>query len=583
MSQPFRLDSEGLINRDKKISFTFNGSKYFGYEGDTLASALLANGIHLVGRSFKYHRPRGFFGAGVDEPNAKLQVTINGYSEPNVNATEIEIVEGLSATSQNCWPSVKFDIGAINNFLSRFFPAGFYYKTFMWPKSFWYKIYEPFIRKAAGLGVASISKDNERYEHKYEYCDLLVAGSGPAGLASAYAAAKNGAKVILAEDKPRFGGTLLTDNVTIDNLSGRDWAEKIISELKEMPNVIVKNRSQVFGYYDHNMTVMFERIGDHLEKRNKYSPRQKLWYIRAKQVFLATGSIERPIVFGNNDSAYETALEFKKHGINPIVIDTREDQKSELIEEAKNLNIEIKFSNAVIAAHGYKKIKSVSIGKLNQDKTDFENTERLNCDCICVSGFWTPTVHLASQSGNKLKFDEKIDAFIPDKAKQNEKSLGASNGIFNLKETLKTSFEIGTETLKSITKNGKSILVPNVNEKKHSDHDKFWCSPLPKGKNYKRFVDFQNDVAVSDIEIALSEGYRSIEHVKRYTTLGMATDQGRTSNLNGLQLVANIEKKIVPQVGHTTFRPPFTPITIGAIVGREGGKEYKPTRKTPMH
>jgi sarcosine oxidase subunit alpha len=615
MSQPFRLDSDGLINRDKKINFYFNGSKYFGYEGDTLASALLANGIHLVGRSFKYHRPRGFFGAGVDEPNAKLQVTINGYSEPNVNATEIELVEGLSATSQNCWPSVKFDIGAINNFLSRFFPAGFYYKTFMWPKSFWYKVYEPFIRKAAGLGVAYISKDNERYEHKYEYCDLLVAGSGPAGLASAYAAAQNGAKVILAEDKPRFGGTLLTDNVTIDNLSGRDWVEKIISELKEMPNVIVKNRSQVFGYYDHNMTVMFERIGDHLEKRNKYSPRQRLWYIRAKQVFLATGSIERPIVFGNNDtpgvflssaareyikvygvligrkpiiftnndSAYETAIEFKKHGINPVVIDTRKDQKSDLIEEAKNLNIEIKFSHAVIAAHGYKKIKSASIGKLNQDKTDFENIERLNCDCICVSGFWTPTVHLASQSGNKLKFDDKIDAFIPDKAKQNEKSLGASNGIFSLKETLKTSFEIGTETSKSITKNDKSILVPNVNEKKHSDHDKFWCSPLPKGKNYKRFVDFQNDVAVSDIEIALREGYRSIEHVKRYTTLGMATDQGRTSNLNGLQLVANIEKKIVPQVGHTTFRPPFTPITIGAIVGREVGKEYMPTRKTPMH
>jgi hypothetical protein len=217
--------------------------------------------------------------------------------------------------------------------------------------------------------------------------------------------------------------------------------------------------------------------------------------------------------------------------------------------------LKLSFPTPLLLQHGYKKIKSASIGKLNQDKTDFENSERLNCDCICVSGFWTPTVHLASQSGNKLKFDEKIDAFIPDKAKQHEKSLGASNGIFNLKETLKTSFELGTETLKSITKNGKSILVPNVNEKKHSDHDKFWCSPLPKGKNYKRFVDFQNDVAVSDIEIALREGYRSIEHVKRYTTLGMATDQGRTSNLNGLQLVANIEKKIVPQVGHTTFRP----------------------------
>jgi len=615
MTQTFRLQNEGLVNRTKPIDFIFNGKKYIGYEGDTLASALLANGVHLIGRSFKYHRPRGFFGAGVDEPNAKLQVTINGYSEPNINATEIELVEGLSATSQNCWPSVEFDVGAINNFLNKFFPAGFYYKTFMWPKSFWYKVYEPFIRKAAGLGVASVEKDNERYEHKYEYCDLLVTGSGPAGLASAYAAAKNGAKVILAEDKPRFGGSLLTDNVTIDNLSGKAWAEKIISELKEMPNVIVKNRSQVFGYYDHNMMVMFERIGDHLKTKSKFTPRQRLWYIRAKEVLLSTGSIERPIVFGNNDtpgvflsaaakeyikvygvligkkpliftnndSAYETAIEFKKNGVDPIILDTREDQNSDLINEAKNLDIKIKFSHAVIAANGYKKVKSALVGKLNSDKSNFENTETLECDCICVSGFWTPTVHLASQSGNKLKFNEKIDAFIPDQSKQKEHSIGAANGTFNLKETIENGFKTGSETSKKITNQETPVQIPNTNEPKQSSHDKFWCSPLPKGKNYKRFVDFQNDVAVSDIEIALREGYRSIEHVKRYTTLGMATDQGRTSNLNGLQLVANVEKKIVPQVGHTTFRPPFTPITIGTIVGREIGMEFMPTRKTPMH
>ena len=275
MSQEFRIKEKGYINRNKIINFKFNGKNYTGYEGDTLASALLANGIHLVGRSFKYHRPRGFFAAGVDEPNAKLQVQLNGHSEPNVNATEIELVEGIEATSQNCWPSVKFDVGAVNNLLQKFFPAGFYYKTFMWPKSFWYKIYEPFIRKAAGLGVASIEKDKERYEHKFEYCDLLVTGSGPAGLASAYAAAKGGAKVILAEDKHRFGGSLLMDDVSIDNLSGKDWADKIISELKEMPNVTVKNRSQVFGYYDHNMLVMFERTGDHLEKKSEFIPRQR--------------------------------------------------------------------------------------------------------------------------------------------------------------------------------------------------------------------------------------------------------------------------------------------------------------------
>ena len=615
MSQPFRLNKEGLINRNKKISFTFNGKKLFGYEGDTIASALIANGIHLVGRSFKYHRPRGFFGAGVEEPNSKLQVEFNGHSEPNVNATEMELVEGLSATSQNCWPSVNFDIGAINNFLKMFFPAGFYYKTFMWPKSFWYKIYEPFIRKAAGLGVASIEKDKERYEHKFEYCDLLVTGSGPSGLASAYAAAKNGAKVILAEDKPRFGGTLLTDDVSIDNLSGKDWAEKIISELKSMPNVTVKNRSQVFGYYDHNMLVMFERVSDHLEKKSKFTPRQRLWYIRAKETILSTGSIERPIVFGNNDtpgiflsaaakeymkvygvlvgkkpliftnndSAYETALEFKKNNVEPIILDTREEHSSELIDEAKSKGIDIRFSHGVIVANGYKKVKSAKIGKLNKDKNSFEKIETVDCDCICVSGFWTPSVHLASQSGNKLKYEEKIDAFIPDKKKQHETSVGAANGSFTLEESLKNGFENGSNLSAKITDTKTEIAIPNVNEKKYGAHDKFWCMPLPKNENPKRFVDFQNDVSVSDIEIALREGYRSIEHVKRYTTLGMATDQGRTSNLNGLQLVSNIENKIVPEVGHTTFRPPFTPITIGTIVGREVGMEYMPTRKTPMH
>ena len=615
MSQSHRISNEGLLNRNKEISFKFNGKRYTGYEGDTLASALLANGVHLVGRSFKYHRPRGFFGAGVDEPNAKIQILLNGHSEPNVNATEFELVEGIEATSQNCWPSVKFDVAAINNFLNKFFPAGFYYKTFMWPKSFWYKIYEPFIRKTAGFGVASIKKDRERYEHKYEYCDLLVAGSGPAGLSGAYAAAKNGAKVILAEDKPRFGGSLLTDEVTIDNLSGKAWTDKIITELKKMPNVIVKNRSQVFGYYDHNMTVMNERTGDHLKDKPKYTPRQRLWYIRAKEVLLSTGSIERPIVFGNNDtpgiflsaaakeyikvygvivgkkpliftnndSAYETALEFKKQGIDPIILDTREEHSSELIDSVKNQNIKIRFSYAVIAANGYKKIQSAQIGKLNKDKTAFENSETIQCDCICVSGFWTPTVHLASQSGNKLKFDDQIDAFVPDKSKQNETSVGASKGTFTLKGTLEDGFKTGFDLSNKITNNNNSTSLPNVNEIKKNPHDKFWCSPLSKDKNFKRFVDFQNDVTVSDIEIALREGYRSIEHVKRYTTLGMATDQGRTSNLNGLQLVANVEKKIVPQVGHTTFRPPFTPITIGAIVGREVDMEYMPTRKTPMH
>ena len=615
MSQNYRLDKIGLINRNKKISFKFNGKKYFGYEGDTLASALIANGVHLIGRSFKYHRPRGFFGAGVDEPYAIVQLYRNNETYPNVRATEQEIFEGLEAKSVNCWPSVNFDIGAINNFFNKFFPAGFYYKTFMWPKSFWYRIYEPFIRKSAGFGVVSIKHDQERYEHKYEYCDLLITGSGPSGLASAYAAAKNGASVILAEDKPRFGGTLLTSEVNIGNQSGKEWAEHIVAELKEMPNVILKNRAQIFGYYDHNMLVMSERINDHLPKSKKYSPKQRLWYIRAKEVVISSGSIERPIVFGNNDtpgvvlasaakeylkvygvlvgkkpliftnndSAYETAIEFKKNGIWPIVLDTRSNPDSEIINETKSMGIDIKFSYVVIAAKGYKKVKSAEIAKISEDKKNLGKIENISCDCICVSGFWTPTIHLASQSGNKTIFNENIDAFVPSKSKQRETTLGSANGIFTLEETIKTSFEAGYEISKKITKNENKISVPKVSEKKHIQHDKFWCVPLPKEKTYKRFLDFQNDVAVTDVELALREGYRSIEHVKRYTTLGMATDQGKTSNLNGLQLVSNIENKIVPAVGHTTFRPPYTPVTIGAIVGREIDKHSKATRKSPMH
>lgn len=616
MSQIYRLNNGGYINRDKKISFKFNGKRYFGYKGDTLASALLANGVHLVGRSFKYHRPRGFVGAGVDEPNAKVQLYYKGdNTEPNANATEVELVEGLIARSQNCWPSVSFDIGAINNLLNKFFPAGFYYKTFMWPKSFWYKIYEPIIRKAAGLGIAPLKPDPDKYEHKYEYCDVLIAGSGPSGLSSALSAAKNGARVILAEDKVRFGGSLLTDEVTIGNKKGKEWADEIIFQLKSMPNVIVKNRSQVFGYYDHNMLVMCERTKDHIENPSEFTPRQKLWHIRAKEVIISTGSIERPLTFGNNDrpgimlasaakeymkvygvlvgkkpiiftnndSAYDTAIDFKKNGIDPIIIDTRNDSQSSVANEAKSLNISIKFSHGVVNTKGYLRLNSATIGKFNSDKSDYEKLENISCDCICVSGNWTPTVHLSSQSGNKLKFNETIDAFIPNQSKQNENTIGSAKGSFTLKESLEDGFKKGFELSNKITGKNEKSITPTSNEKNYGQHDKFWCMPLPKNKHYKRFVDFQNDVAVSDIELAVREGFKSIEHVKRYTTLGMATDQGKTSNLSGLQLVSDIEKKIIPEVGHTTFRPPYTPITIGAIVGREVGKHYRPTRKSPIH
>ena len=615
MSQDFRINNCGLINRDKEIIFIFNGKKYTGYKGDTLASALLANGIHLIARSFKYHRPRGIIAAGVEDANGKVQLYKNDTTEPNVNVTEVELVEGLRIESQNCWPSVSFDVGAINNLLNRFFPAGFYYKTFMWPKSFWYKVYEPFIRKAAGMGKASLDPDPDRYEHRYEHCDILVVGSGPSGISSALAAAKNGAQVILAEDKPRFGGSLLTDNITIGNKNGDEWVNDAIAELRSMPNVIVRGRSQVFGYYDHNMLVMFERCKDHLGNPEIFTPRQRLWYIRAKQVIISTGSIERPLVFGNNDrpgimlassakeylkiygvlvgkkpiiftnndTAYETAIEFKNKGIDSIVVDTREASNAGIVNEAKKLGIEIKFSHAIANTSGYKKVSSATIGKLNKAKDGFKSLSELKCDCICVSGNWTPTVHLASQSGNKLKYDSNLDTFLPDQSRQEETVIGSANGTFTLKKSLEEGFNTGFKLSNEITNNNNRVPVPISDEKEYGEHDKFWCMPLPDKKHYKRFVDFQNDVAVSDIQLAVREGFRSIEHVKRYTTLGMATDQGKTSNLNGLQLVSDIEKKIVPEVGHTTFRPPYTSVTIGTIIGREVGKNYRATRKSPIH
>ena len=354
---------------------------------------------------------------------------------------------------------------------------------------------------------------------------------------------------------------------------------------------------------------------DHIENPNKFTPRQKLWYIRAKEIVISTGSLERPLIFGNNDrpgillssaakeylkvygvlvgrkpiiftnndSAYDTAIEFKKNGINPLVVDTRTNSDSSVISEAKNLNIDIKFFHGIANTKGHLKVNSATIGKFNSDKSSYENLEEVSCDCICVSGNWTPTVHLSSQSGNKLKFNETIDAFIPSQSRQKESTIGSANGSFTLKQALEDGFNKGFELSNKITNKNSKSTAPTSNERSYGEHDKFWCMPLPKNKHYKRFVDFQNDVAVSDIELAVREGFRSIEHVKRYTTLGMATDQGKTSNLNGLQLVSNIEGKIVPEVGHTTFRPPYTAVTIGTIVGREVGKHYRPTRKSPMH
>jgi len=615
MKQHFRTEKLGKIDRSKSISFLFNKKKYYGYRGDTLASALLANGVYLVSRSFKYHRPRGIYGSGVDDPNGKVQLLKDGYSEPNVNLNEVELTEGIEIQSQNCWPSVKFDLSEINNLLHRFFPAGFYYKTFMWPKSFWYYLYEPFIRRQAGFGKLPLKSDPSRYEHQYEHCDVLVVGSGPSGLSSALAAARRGSKVIIAEDKPRLGGSLLMDDVTIGNQSGDQWVDQVVKELKSMDNVTVKERSQVFGYYDQNMLVMVERCKDHLEKANEFIPRQRLWYIRAGKVVIASGSLERPLVFSNNDrpgiilasaakeyfhvygvlcgrkpiiftnndSVYEIAISYKQYGISPIILDTRDDLNSSIVNQAIESGIEVFKGSGIANTYGHLRVKAALIGELDKENNCYKNLRKVSCDSIFISGNWTPTVHLASHAGNKLKFNDKIDSFVPDQSRQGEIVVGAANGSFALKEALKEGLDAGYIASENTKINDNKVEIPLSDESNMDKHDQYWCTPLPDGKYFKRFVDLQNDVAVSDIELAVREGFRSIEHVKRYTTLGMATDQGKTSNLNGLQLVSDIEQKIVPEVGHTTFRPPYTAITIGAIVGREVGKNYRPTRKSPMH
>lgn len=585
--QSFRLDNGANIDRNIALSFTFNGKQYTGYKGDTLASALLANGVHLIGRSFKYHRPRGIFSAGCDDPNAKVQLISSAkrgdINEPNANATEIELVEGLVAESQNCWPSVNYDIGAINNVLKRFFPAGFYYKTFMWPRKFWHAVYEPFIRRAAGLGVVPLTPDTSRYEHYYEHCDILIIGGGYAGinytLEIAADAKKNNQRVLLLEDKPQLGGKLLLDKAE------KEWLKNSIESLHSMPNVIIKTRTQASGYYDQNMITAIERVNDHEASDNPYTPQQRFYYIRSQQVVIATGTIERPLLFGNNDrpgimlasavreyillycvlpgkkpiiftnndSAYATALAFKDNGVEPLIIDTRnQPSNGELVKQCKNQNIEIRQGYAVANTAGSKRINKVYIGQLN-DKTDGYNgaLQAIECDLLCVSGHWTPTAHLASHTGNKLQYNKAIHSFTPSQSVQNETVIGAANGNF---------------------------------DDAMNNHQPLWCMPLPDNDiSIKRFVDLQNDVTTSDLSLAIRENFTSVEHIKRYTTLGMATDQGKTSNVNGLQYIADTLDKTVPEVGHTTFRPPYSPVSIGAIVGGELGEHYKPVRQTPMH
>jgi sarcosine oxidase, subunit alpha len=601
-----RLATGGRIDRSRPMGFTFDGRRYQGFAGDTLASALLANGVHLVGRSFKYHRPRGIFSAGAEEPNALVQLGTGPRTEPNVRATQVELYEGLVAHSQNCWPSVGLDLGEASNLLSPLFPAGFYYKTFMWPPSLWH-LYERLIRRAAGMGEAPREPDPDRYEHVHAHCDVLIVGAGPAGLAAALAAGQSGARVILADEQAEMGGSLLSEPL---ERVGHAWREASLAALPSFPETRLLRRTTAFGYYDHNYLGLLERVTDHLgTKALQHLPRQRLWKVRARQVVLATGAIERPLVFAgndrpgvmlagavrsylnryavrpgrvvvftNNDSAYATALDLYAAKVAVTVVDTRSEPAGALPQRARADGIRVLAGHAITATRGHRKVREVEVQRL-RDGAIVDAAEKLLCDVVAVSGGWNPTIHLQSQSRARPRYDEVLGIFLPGPAVQAERSAGACNGAFTLTACLQEGARAGVEAAEAAGFAAQLPELPSIAEPAEQPAQQLWQVP---GKG-KAFVDLQNDVTAADIGLALREGYRSVEHVKRYTTTGMGTDQGKTSNVNALGIIAETTGQSIPEIGVTTFRPPYTPVTFGAIVGRNCGALFDPVRRTPMH
>ena len=620
MTQRNRLPSGGRIDRERSLDFTFNGRRYQGYQGDTLASALLANGVGVVGRSFKYHRPRGIVGGGVEEPNAILQVGSGASTLPNQPATQVELYGGLAANSVNCWPSVDIDVYAINDLFSRFLAPGFYYKTFMWPRRHWRR-YERFIRKAAGLGVAPEEPDRDRYDSMNVHCDVLVVGGGPAGLAAALQAGRSGARVVLADEQAEFGGRLLGSRQLIDGAPAMQWVAATLDELAAMEDVRLLPRSTAIGYYDHNFVCILERATDHLPPAAKRGPRQRLWRVRAVEVVLAAGAIERPLVFHNNDrpaimlasaisdyvnrygvapgwralmftnndNAYQTALDLDDAGVSVVaVVDARLEPRGDLPALVRQKGIEVIDGHVVVDVQGTKRVRGVKMMRLNAGGDGVEGQGyKMDCDLVAVSGGWSPTVHLHSQSGGELQYDEATACFVPGTASQAERSAGSCNGDFTLGECLSGGRSAGAAAAHAagFGDGRASGVAPRTTDFAQEPLLPKWVvpSPHPVGRGPKQFVDLQTDTTAADIAVAAREGYESIEHVKRYTTLGMGTDQGKLGNINGTGILAETLEDDIRSVGTTTFRPVYTPTAFGAIAGRDIGHLYDPIRKTAIH
>ncbi len=611
-----RLSRGGLlIDRDAPVGFRWNGRELQGFAGDTLASALLANGQVLVGRSFKYHRPRGIVASGVEEPNALVGLGEGAEFEPNTRATTVDLREGLVARSQNHWPSLEWDLGAVAGSLAPVLPAGFYYKTFIHPRAAWKRLFEPAIRRSAGLGAAPVVADPDSYDFVYAHVDVLVVGGGAAGLAAAAAAGASGARVMLVEQAAHWGGRVLADDVTIAGMTGHDWVAEQLVTLDAMPNVDCRARMTAAGVHDHGYVLAEERLrGD--------GPRRRLWRIRAGRLVAATGALERPLAFaGNdrpgvmlasavrdfvalwgvspgartvvvtgNDDAYRTALTLKAAGLDvPLVVDARAEAGGVLPQAARAVGIRVATGMGIAAVKGGARVEAVRICAQGGAGGVIEE---IACDAVAMSGGWSPVVHLWSHCGGKLRWDDVAGHFAPDPARPPRGADGAAfvvpagsaAGRLAPAAGLEDGHRAGVRAAEELGLRSGGTAAPAAEAAAEAPAEAIWRMPQGAGAEFdaKAFVDFQNDVKVSDLRLAAREGYTSVEHTKRYTTLGMATDQGKLSNINGLAVLADALGTAIPEVGTTTFRPPYTPVTFGALAGEARGPLFKPTRLTPI-
>nr|WP_244635991.1 sarcosine oxidase subunit alpha family protein [Chthonobacter albigriseus] len=594
-----------MIDRSRPLSFRFDGRSLSGFAGDTLASALIANGVSTVGRSFKLHRPRGILGAGAEEPNALVELRSGDRREPNVKATVAELYDGLDASSQNRWPSLRFDLLAVNGLLKPVFAAGFYYKTFMWPAAFWEKVYEPLIRRAAGLGRASGLPDPDRYERVFAACDLLVVGGGPAGLMATLTAGRAGADVILVDEDHRPGGRLLADGVSAGGMDGPALAAQLVGEIRSLPNVRVLSRTTAAAAFDHGTFIAVERVADHLPLPQPEMPRQRVWEIVAERTVLATGASERPLVFADNDRpgvmlAGGVSQYVNRHAVSPgrrVVVATATDAgwatARDLVRAGVNVAAVVDARGSAprgfedVAAEvavfpaarvdrtlGRGKVEAVAIAQAG-------GTVEVPADLVAVSGGFNPAIQLISHFGVRPTWEPAIGGFVIGGPVHGIHPAGAAAGRYDLAACLADGARAAVAALSEIGRTAAMPDLPSIEPGPHAAGTAFWKpGTLRPGR---AFVDLQHDVTAADVDLAHREGYVSVEHLKRYTTLGMATDQGRTSNVDGLAIMAALRGLPIADAGVTLSRPPVVPLSIGAVAGARTGHHFRPTRLTPIH